>query len=250
MKAICFFLCFLAFLHSDTWDPDGMDEKIEDGFLLVSLGSHCMPASIIRLSGLRKAAFPLDWVLSLDNKGIVEMLEDDFTHFLDEEFLVPDSLLLPKAHAETLVNLKYHVEFVHEGNFRSDYFQNVEKVKEKYARRIRRFKELSQFPGIVYFLRCNYMDAEIDVHRPFKFSEITEISDEDALQIFTALKIRFPDLKFKLVVINQTQPFDGTLLIEQSLHEDIIKTRIRTSGDHLFEIYSQFFHSLLMDTNR
>lgn len=249
MKTICFFLLLLASLHSDVWDPDGMDDKVEDGSLLVSLGSHCVPASIIRLSGLRKAAFPFDWILSLDNDGIIQILEDDFAYFLDEEFLVPDSLLLPKAQAENLVHLKYHIEFVHEGNFRSDYFQNLQKLKEKYARRVQRFRDLGSFPGTVYFLRCNYIDAEKDVHRSFKPSGIVEISDEEAFKIYTALKNRFPILKFKLVIINQSQPFDGQLHIEESFHEDIIKTRIRASGDPLFELYSLFFHSL-PDINR
>lgn len=247
MKRLFALILVATSLSADVWDPDGTQEfpETENKVALISIGSNCISAGIVRSCGFRKAAYPFDWILSLDNEGFIQILEDDFAYFLDEEFLVPDSLLLPKAHAESLFHLKYHVEFVHEGDFRSDYFQKIQKLKEKYARRIQRFKDLADYLGEVYFLRCNYIDAETDVHRSFKSSEIVEISNDDSIRMYQALKKRFPKLKFKLVIINQSQPYDGQLLIEESLNTDIIKTRIRTTGGPLFEAYSQFFYNLL-----
>ncbi|MBX7067147.1 MAG: papain-like cysteine peptidase [Parachlamydiales bacterium] len=253
MKTIYFLLLIAAALHSDVWDPDGTQDvpETQKEVLIISLGSHCLTASLIRNSGLRSAAYPFDWLLSLDNEGVVQMLDDDFAYFLDEEFLAPDSLLLPKAHAESLVHLKYHVEFVHEGNFRSNCLQNIQRVKEKYARRIERFKNLAHFPGTVYFVRCNYLDGQTDIHRSFKFSEIVDISDADAIRIHASLKKRFPELKFKLIIVNQSSSMEERISMEQIDEAGILKTRANfTSNERLYQAYAQFFHSLLVDTNQ
>ena len=53
---------------------------------LISLGSWCISANIIKESKKRKQAYPFDWIkLSLVN--IVHILEDDFKHFIDPNYL-------------------------------------------------------------------------------------------------------------------------------------------------------------------
>jgi hypothetical protein len=57
--------------------------------LFVSLGSFCGPASTIKTAGLRKASFPIDWMLSVNGEKIISMLDTDFRYFTDPRFLVP-----------------------------------------------------------------------------------------------------------------------------------------------------------------
>src|ERR1700691_4435401 len=64
-------------LGGDDIDMDALKHET----LFVGLGSYCLPASLFRSNGLRKAAFPLDWNISLDGEGLIEMLRDQFQNF-------------------------------------------------------------------------------------------------------------------------------------------------------------------------
>jgi hypothetical protein len=60
--------------------------------LFISLGSSCGPGHVLRHFEIREAAFPLDWLLSIDNEGLIAMLKDVFLYFTDipkqlEEFV-------------------------------------------------------------------------------------------------------------------------------------------------------------------
>jgi len=79
------FILLTFSLRADLENIEGDDVNISQFNrepIFVSLGSYCAPASLIRSSGFRKAAFPFDWNISLDGEKLIELLEDDFEHFL------------------------------------------------------------------------------------------------------------------------------------------------------------------------
>jgi hypothetical protein len=190
--------------------------------LFVSLGSFCGPASTIQTCGLRKAAFPFDWMLSVDGEKIIELLENGFLHFLDEEYLVPSNI------NGILLHTYYHMEFSHEGDWREmPYSQNFEKFKTKYERRVMRFKQLNNYHGKVIFVRAAWPLSD---HPNYAFTHKgnIEISEEYSLRLNKALKKLFPNLKFELIIMNTHQVNDvesikiiGNVLIVKSQSPDI-----------------------------
>ena len=186
--------------------------------LFVSLGSYCAPASLVRSCGYRKAAFPFDWNITMDGEKLIEMLENDFAYFFDDEYL------MPFARGSALLHTYYHIEFVHEGVWDVDqYAPNMEILRSKYLRRIERFRQLKNYPGKVFFLRSAYIYSVEDSHRAYKFKENIEISDKQSLKLYDSLKRFFPNLDFSLLVINNHEL--DSVVEEKRLSDNLIKFR-------------------------
>jgi hypothetical protein len=238
------FLFAIQCLFADLWIVEDIEElpKTADKPLFISLGSTCVPAGILRNCGLRSAAFPLDWLMSLDNEGLIKAIQEDFDHFLDDDFLIPDNFLLRNASGASLIHLDYHFEFVHEGDFFGlEYEKNMQGLKERYQRRIDRFRGLKDYRGTVIFIRCCYRPGLIDPHRYFRCKEIVDISDEDSLKLYSALKERFPKLKIMLVIMNEGDPPLSGIVIERELNDEIIKVRhCFPSQPELMEAFGKF----------
>lgn len=55
---------------------------------VVSLGTHCYAAQLIRSVGLKRASYPFDWIFA-SPAAVVDMVEDGFARFLDPRQFVP-----------------------------------------------------------------------------------------------------------------------------------------------------------------
>ncbi|MBX7065955.1 MAG: papain-like cysteine peptidase [Parachlamydiales bacterium] len=228
--------CLQADLLLNDVKNDAPGLEIANKPIFVSLGSSCVPAGILRQARLRSAAFPLDWLFSLDNQGLIRAIRGDFEHFLNDDFLIPDNFLIPEANGASLVHFDYHFQFLHEGDFfGSKYEQHMQGLKERYQRRIERFRALAEYPGTVIFLRCSYEFALSDFRIYYKCQGALDISDEDSTNLFLALKERFPKMKMKLIIINQGAPPLNGIEIEKILQGEIIKVR------HYYPTYSEMF---------
>ncbi len=162
--------------------------------LLVSLGSTCEVTHHLRYLGLRTAAFPLDWVLSLNNAQLIRLLEEDFVYFNDEEFL--------SGYSTLLLNTRYCLVFPHEGNWEVPFYsESLQNFKSKSQRRIDRFRELGSYQGQVLFFRSACVCAE-NSNAIYTDAENLHISDEYSVELYQTLKNRFPDLNFKLIIMN------------------------------------------------
>lgn len=165
--------------------------------LYVSLGSCCDVALSLEFSNLRNAAFPLDWLLTIDGEKFIELIENDFQYFLDEEFLT--------THNHVLVNSYYHIEFRHD-------FEPLPELRDKYQRRINRFYKLAEYPGKVFFIRVPYQEAT-NPTLYFPNEEALHISTDMADRLNSVLKKRFPVLDFILVITNIFDESDESDLI-------------------------------------
>ncbi|HXF28244.1 MAG TPA: DUF1796 family putative cysteine peptidase, partial [Chlamydiales bacterium] len=74
--------------------------------IFVSLGSSCEVGIQLRNCHLRTAAFPFDWVMSLDHPRVIDCLQQDFKYFMNENYLVP--------HPGYVHNTAYNIAFVHD----------------------------------------------------------------------------------------------------------------------------------------
>lgn len=178
---LLFVICSFAFAEEEinTFTFDSKEP------LFISLGPECYVAGHLAQIGYRRASFPFDWLLTLDHSGVVELLDDNFKYFLDPSYY---SLHTNGA----LINTYYHIEFRHEHD--NDFIG-------KYGRRIDRFRRLNNYSGKVFFMRESYAGAESpSFYWPCK--DVLNISSEHALELKRALKNRFPNLDFSLVIMN------------------------------------------------
>lgn len=210
MKMVLFlFLCF----HLLASSPD-LSNSILHEPLVISLGPNCGITGIIREKNLRKAAYPLDWILSIDFSGLIAMLDDDFSFFFDDRYLQPDK-------GGLLFHHYYHLEFSHEGNFltASNFQEKCEALKEKYSRRVNRLREVMNYQGPVFFIRTYYSDPSITnpwYQNPSNF----EITEHSSLALYHSLKRFFPKTHFTLLILNGPR-FEGdteTFKVNENLY--------------------------------
>jgi hypothetical protein len=170
--------------------------------LVISLGPNCGMTGALRDMGLRKAAYPFDWIMSVDLLGLIAMFRDDFAFFFDASYFKVDK-------GGLLFHHYYHLEFSHEGNFMttSNFTGQLNALKEKYLRRINRLREVRNHQGPVFFIRASYTDPKIEnpwYHHPCNF----EATPECVWALYEALKDFFPDTPFTLLILN-TPRFEG-----------------------------------------
>ncbi|HSX04685.1 MAG TPA: DUF1796 family putative cysteine peptidase [Rhabdochlamydiaceae bacterium] len=213
---------------------ENIEQEISQEPLFVSLGSTCTTAHTHRECGIRKAAFPFDWIVSLNGEKLIEILEEDFLHFLDSNVL--------RVLGQALLNDYYYLEFLNEGDW-AGADNNIKAFSEKCQRRINRFRQLANYQGKVFFVRTAYPGSLSDPHRIWKVKENIEITYEYAAKLHQALKKCFPKLDFELIIINS---YDGSgFSIEEQLSDGILMIRI----DGIFESYKDFYFQLLKDKN-
>lgn len=176
-----FILC-AAFIHANS--PELERREIPPDFkevLCVNLGPDCFAAGY----RYRKAAYPFDWVLTLDSERFLEILEDDFKHYLDPTYY--------STHTNgAIIHTYYHLEFRHEHDH---------EFYAKYKRRIERFRALADYQGKVVFLRRGYGGAE-EPSFYWPNREALVISSEWAFKLNAILKKKFPSLDYYLGILN------------------------------------------------
>lgn len=212
-----------------------------DEALFVSLGSFCEPTHMLRFCDRRKAAFPFDWIISFDGEAVIEMLQNGFDDFFN------DVHFLSFGPAGALLQNRYHLEFLHDGNFNHQFAVQFEELKQKYKRRIDRFYSLRSYPGKVYFMRNANIHSTTDPHRFFRCSSNLEITDDYALRLYEVLKCVFPDLDFDLLIVN---PSDGNSLVEQKVifdHVRIFNVSPYLEQSQKIEAYRAFFDRIIKE---
>ena len=245
IRAFCAVFCiFTSDLYSDLENIEGDSVDINEfnqQTLFVSLGSYCAPASLTRSCGHRKAAFPFDWNICLDGEKLIEILNEDFSNFLNEEYLIPFG-------SPTLLNTYYHIEFVHDGNWdEKDFSFYMEILQSKYGRRIERFKNLKRHQGKVFFIRSAYIHSVEDRHRFYRIEENIEISEDYALRLCEAIRQYFPNLNFTLIIINNHE--EQCVKEDKRIHDSLLMVRAAPAYEKpVMQIsYDRFFNELLQE---
>lgn len=201
--------------------------------IFISLGSHCEPSQQLILNNLRSAAFPFDWLLTLDFQGFLSLIQDDFKFFMDRHHLIQDA-------DGVVLNTYYHIDFRHELHDWPDnnFFKHYLEVKDKYKRRINRLKECKYNKTRAYFIRAAF-DLNLNPHLPTITQGCTKINQRQAVELKQLLRLKFPKLDFYLVIINYVEENTESI----SGEEGILEFKIRKS--HKNEDYSNLFRCLL-----
>ncbi len=175
------FLSFVFLYLTAFLPPIGEEWFLQKKQMLISLGGDCSPADALRSCSLRFKTFPFDWIATFEQKSLIMLLKDDFAHFFDERYLTVKS-------DHVLCNTYYGIEFHHEGSWKKEFYNdNFEKLKDKYIRRIERFRLLKKYQGQVCFFRA------------FNGTALQANKLKQVLRNF------FPNLNFNLIMIS-SQP--------------------------------------------
>ena len=230
---------FLTFFSNDVHAKDAdlggeFDQGVGREPLFVSLGSYCITANMHRECGIRKAAFPFDWIVSFDGEKLIELLEEDFLYFLNEDYL--------KVQGGSLLNTHYHLEFLNEGDWEAA-GRNIKDFLPKCKRRIDRFRKLANYEGEVFFVRTANLHSFTDSNRIWKIKENIEITREYGERLYAALKQYFPKLNFNLVIVNQ---YDRPgFEMEGEFSDSLMMARVNPDPASYKDFYSQLFLSKL-----
>lgn len=158
----------------------------QNGNSFVSLGSTCEICHVLRETGLRTVAYPFDWITTIDAPGFLNILREDFKHFLDTSCLQPVN-----KDPFPLLNVYYKTEFLHDGRFNKEILDtSMADFQSKYERRIQRFRDIANHKGKVVFLRHAYKYSLTDPNRVFFCEDNLEITVQWSCSIFC--KTSFP----------------------------------------------------------
>jgi hypothetical protein len=126
--------------------------------IYIPLGSDCFVAYQLQKHGLRKAAYPFDWIIS-DIKGIELCILNDFSNFIDKEYLVCKGKSNSFPHLDedyceldadnySTIKMKHTLyNFVFPHDFKDDFSNDdFEHIVNKYNRRIKRFYNIMCSP--------------------------------------------------------------------------------------------------------
>lgn len=146
--------------------------------IIISLGARCGTASTLAILKIRTSAYPFDWLVSPFD-SLCAALEDNFAHFLSN------------CHPETegIVDF-YGFHFNHDFPKDAPYKEALPSVKQKYQRRIARFRNACLGPNKVIFIRAE------------------EISQNEAIILRDLLMRKYPLLDFTLLAINENESFE------------------------------------------
>ncbi len=171
------FLCISINLRADELEKKNTAQ-------IISLGGDCHTTIALRDLGFRKEAFPFDWVISTDHSVFIKILNEDFYNFLDENcFVIVDGV--PSRR-----NIYYVFDFPHDFDLSEDRKSEWASFKEKYERRIERFRALRLYQGKVFFIRTLWSQPTEEVQENYKRT----------IEIRDALDRYFPELDYTLII--------------------------------------------------
>lgn len=128
--------------------------------IYISLGNDCCIAYQLQILGLRKDAYPFDWLNINDISNIGKCLQKDFSNFIDEEYLIVKKVNNNFSyidddwtHNENKYDMVNVVHKLYNFNFKHDFkidfgkINNIQEIKIKYDRRIKRFYDVMKSPN-------------------------------------------------------------------------------------------------------
>lgn len=161
---------------------------------IISLGINCQPAYQLRVHNLRYEAFPFDWIIC-PFETLITILEDDFKHFLDPEYLT----FVNTETNKHILNSYYNIKFVHDFKLNENFMEDYKTVYDTYCRRIERF-----------YQRMNESSHALLIRR--------KITKGQAQQLKQVMEKHFPQTNFLIVAVDNTQEIKTDWQIEGILN--------------------------------
>ena len=147
--------------------------------MIIPIGVDCGMATFVQKYNLRNMAFPFDWNVTYN--GVSKCIDDNFIFFTEP--------------LNNRIN-KYDIYFTHD--FENIYLLNQD--KEKYIRRYQRLINILETSNEeIIFCRKGHACHNHYEHNGKYSNIINDIDDAEQLDII--LKNKYPQLKYKIIVI-------------------------------------------------
>lgn len=156
---------------------------------VISLGFACAVASETERIGLRSSSGPFDWQANVSFKDRIKLMDRGVEHFID--YINEDDLWQHADQPWIYFIPKLGVHLVHDFNAYQPLGKQIEKAKEKYLRRIKKFnkniKEKTLFIRYIYnkdelswiIEHVNYINSVI--HKYNQENEIVYFANRDII---------------------------------------------------------------------
>jgi hypothetical protein len=184
-------------------------------FKLVSLGTNCMIKIYTKLY-IDQPTYLFDWIGS-PMWGINKLINDNFDMFNPDDYGPmkiynnrDDKMFCNKKYffrlyhdlsADTVITKTVIVNNKYGDMIKINYF---DKFKEKYERRIEKFKELLNSKNLIVFLRLEEFTITKEDHEEYKIlyskSELEYIKE-----FMNILASKYPNLKYKLIYFSSSE---------------------------------------------
>jgi len=116
-----------------------------------SIGNYCFSSALLNVLGIRDRALPFDWLFTTP-KFTVEILDNDFSYFLNKDYIVDIADVSPQNGNQAGHSL-YHKNFFNHKDPRN------EEDYEYYVRCIDRFRDFIKLGDKKLFI-CSYKNLE------------------------------------------------------------------------------------------
>ncbi|BAU37397.1 hypothetical protein APT_00315 [Acetobacter pasteurianus NBRC 101655] len=192
------------------------------GLEVVSMGDHCLTASVIKNLGLKQKSYPFDWIFS-DIRMVNHCIHDEFSTFLDksQHIKIADSdKLSPDANFCDHRYYKEHYGVLFTFNH---YDISVDDVYKYYKRCVERFVELLNSDKKVLFLCISQKICQNDF---YELSKTLSLYKNKYL-----LALNFIQREDDLYTCNISAETENALLYSISRKESIDGTNFQTTQD-------------------
>jgi hypothetical protein len=147
---------------------------------IINLGGDCQVEHQLKTNNLREYALPFDYLIA-PCISVCRMLTNDFKGFLDKE-----QLAYKHDNGKYILDTAYDTRMIHDFILTPDFLNDYEQIKEKYMRRIERFRELLATKKKVLFIRKRALKEEAQV-------------------LATIIKTLYPHLMYTLAILDGSE---------------------------------------------
>lgn len=195
MKFFIFIFNFLLFFQS-----------IYSETHFISIGRDCQAAKILQTFNIRKAAYPMDWMICNNFEKVSLAFQEDFIHFLNPKFLEYKKTSIYNSHYEFYYNHFFPLkgmEAIGEvrvgGILDENFLSYLPIVKNVQGKRIDRLLNLLKSKDRIIFIRTHANSSEASI-------------------FVNTIKNKYPKLDFLLVVINEHNNSDQSWEIPEVIN--------------------------------
>lgn len=188
---------------------------------VVSLGTACQAAWQLEGSGMRRFAYPFDWLVTPFH-GLIPFIANQGAGFLERDKLEIIKTLPGKATFLHVADLTYDIHFIHDFHG-TESIDNYDKIKSKYERRIQRFFSLMQSNKKILFFRV-------------------QVTRDEVIVLDNLIHTTYPNLDYTLVAINDSSDAEHDWGLER-VRNFYMRQSIdnwQGDGERWKEILSQF----------
>ena len=203
---------------------------------IVSVGDHCLTASVLKNLGLKKKSYPFDWIFS-DIRMVNHCIQDNFLTFLDRSQhmkISEDEKLSPDANFCDHIYYKTHYGVLFTFNH---YDISDDKIYRYYERCVERFVNLLHSDKKVIFLCISQRISQNDF---YELSKTLSIYNNKYL-----LALNFIQREDQLYTCSISLETENALLYSISRKESIDGTDFQTTQDFMsfMTVFSAFLAS-------